>query len=77
MKAFRILLAFFVAGATFYSLNAFAIKNGFPDRLDFKNRYYHEQDCNHEHYRHHGFIHHSRKTVDISVTPIDSNNLNK
>jgi len=74
MKAFRILLAFFVAGATFYSLNAFAVKNGYRDRLDFKNRHYHEQDCKQSHYRNHGFSHHNRQMVDTSVTPIDSTN---
>lgn len=36
MKAFRILLALAIAGATFYSLNAFAVKNGFQDRLVLK-----------------------------------------
>lgn len=77
MKAFRILLAFFVAGATFYSLNAFAVKNGYRDRLDFKNRHYHEYDCNQEHYRNHGFHHHNRKAIDTLITPIDSTTLNK
>ncbi|RZL38028.1 MAG: hypothetical protein EOO96_03770 [Pedobacter sp.] len=77
MKAFRILLAFAVAGATFYSLNAFAVKNGYRDRLDFKNRYYHEHDCNYEHYRNHDLSHHNRKVVDTPVTPIDSTTLNK
>ncbi|MBC6110720.1 hypothetical protein ACFOG5_16945 [Pedobacter fastidiosus] len=77
MKAFRILLAFFVAGATFYSLNAFAVKNGYRDRLDFKNRHYHEYDCNQEHYRSQGYSHHNRKVIDTSITPIDSITLNK
>jgi len=75
MKAFRILLALAIAGATFYSLNAFAVKNGFQDRLDFKNRYYHESDCNREHHRNHGFSHHDRKAVDTLITPIDSTNI--
>ncbi|UKT63548.1 hypothetical protein [Pedobacter mucosus] len=75
MKAFRILLAFAVAGATFYSLNVFAIKNGYSDRLDFKNKHYHEEDCSHEHFRNHGFSHHSRKLVEPSITPIDSTNI--
>ncbi|GGI26656.1 hypothetical protein [Pedobacter mendelii] len=74
MKAFRILLAFAVAGATFYSLNTFAVMNGYRDRLDFKNRHYHEHDCNHEN-RHNGFSHHSRKAVDTSMAPIDSTNI--
>jgi len=74
MKAFRILLALAVAGATFYSLNVLAVQNGYRDRLDFKNRHYHESDCNQEHYRNHGFSHHSRKAVDTSITPIDSTN---
>ncbi|WP_421945739.1 hypothetical protein [Pedobacter sp.] len=72
MKAFRILLALAVAGATFYSLNVLAVQNGYRDRLDFKNRNYHDVDCHYEHYRNHGFSHHSRKTIDSNITPIDS-----
>ena len=72
MKAFRILLALAVAGATFYSLNVLAVQNGYRDRLDFKNRNYHDEDCQHEHYRNHGFSHHSRKNIDSTITPIDS-----
>ncbi|KQR71964.1 hypothetical protein [Pedobacter sp. Leaf176] len=75
MKAFRILLAMAVAGATFYSLNVLAVQNGYRDRLDFKNRHYHESDCNREHYRNHGFSHHGRKAADTSITQIDSANI--
>ncbi|MFC4211659.1 hypothetical protein ACFOWA_10730 [Pedobacter lithocola] len=71
MKAFRILLAFAVAGATFYSLNVLAIQHGYGDRLDFKNRYYHEHDCNHEHGKAHNH-HHSQKAVNSQITPVDS-----
>ncbi len=74
MKAFRILLALAVAVATFYSLNVLAVQNGYRDRLDFKNRYYYDQDCNHEHYRNHGFSHHNRKTFDSLLTTVDSTN---
>jgi len=75
MKAFRILLALAVAGVTFYSLNAFAVKNGYRDRLDFKNRHYHESDCNQENDRNHSFNHHSRKAADTPITQIDSTNI--
>ena len=75
MKAFRILLALAVAGATFYSLNVLAVQNGYRDRLDFKNRHYHEYDCSNEHQRNHGFSHHDRKAVDTPITPIDSTNI--
>ena len=71
MKVFRILLALAVAGATFYSLNVLAVQNGYRDRLDFRNKHYHEQDCGHEHGRNHTYSHHSRKTID---TPVDSSN---
>ncbi|WP_231425567.1 hypothetical protein [Pedobacter sp. Leaf250] len=73
MRAFRILLALAVAGATFYSLNVLAMQNGYPDRLDFKNRHYHEKDCESQD-RHHGFSHHNRKMTDSIITPIDSLN---
>lgn len=73
MKAFRILLAMAVAGATFYSLNVLAIQNGYPDRLDFKNKNYRENDCD-SHHEKHGFSHHNRKAVDSVITPIDSLN---
>ena len=73
MRAFRILLALVVAGATFYSLNVLAIQNGYPDRLDLKNKHYHEDDCK-SHHRNHGFSHHNRKAVDTMITPIDSLN---
>ncbi|WP_316735482.1 hypothetical protein [Pedobacter aquatilis] len=72
MKAFRILLALAVAGATFYSLNVLAVQNGYRDRLDFKNRHYREHDCCQEYNRHHGFSHHNRKTNENVITPIDS-----
>ncbi|WP_316830280.1 hypothetical protein [Pedobacter aquatilis] len=75
MKAFRILLALAVAVATFYSLNVLAVQNGYPDRLDFKNRHYHEQDCNREKERNHSFSHHGRKVADTSTSPIDSTNI--
>jgi len=74
MKAFRILLALAVAGATFYSLNALAVQNGYRDRLDFKNQHYHEHDCIQEHRRNHSFSHHNRNTVDTGITTIDSLN---
>jgi len=74
MKAFRILLALAVAGATFYSLNVVAVQNGYHDRLDFKNRHYQESDCNQEHYKNHGFSHHNR-TSDTSIKPIDGTNI--
>jgi len=45
MRAFRIFLALAAAGATFYSLNVLAVQNGYRDRLDFRNRHYHEHDC--------------------------------
>lgn len=73
MKAFRILLAMAVAGATFYSLNVLAIQNGYPDRLDFKNKNYRENDCK-SHQKNHGFSHHNRKAADSVITPIDSLN---
>ena len=72
MKAFRILLALAVAGATFYSLNVLAVQNGYRDRLDFKNRHYHD-DCNHEQYKNHGFSHHHTQKAD-TIIPIDSIN---
>lgn len=75
MKAFRILLALAVAGATFYSLNVLAVQNGYRDRLDFKNRHYKEYDCSNEHHRNHIFSHHGRKAVDTSIIPIDSTNI--
>ena len=73
MKAFRILLALAVASGTFYSLNALAIQHGYRDRLDFKNRYYHD-DCQQEHYRNHNYSHHSRKMDDTMISPADSIN---
>ncbi|RDC56857.1 hypothetical protein DU508_06550 [Pedobacter chinensis] len=74
MRAFRILLALAVAGATFYSLNVLAVQYGHRDRLDFRNRHYHENDCEQAHYRNHGFNHHNKKSVDTIITPIDSTN---
>ncbi|SDC95796.1 hypothetical protein [Pedobacter soli] len=56
MRAFRIFLALAAAGATFYSLNVLAVQNGYRDRLDFKNRHYHEHDCRSE--RNHALSHH-------------------
>ena len=75
MKAFRILLAFAVAGATFYSFNVLGVQNGYRNRLDFKNRHYHESDCNQGHYRNHSFSHHGRMAVDTSTITIDSTNI--
>ncbi|WP_231458715.1 MULTISPECIES: hypothetical protein [unclassified Pedobacter] len=72
MKAFRILLALTVAGATFYSLNVLAVQNGYKDRLDFKNRNYHDNNCHNEYRKHHAFSHHGSKTEDSIITPIDS-----
>ena len=72
MKAFRIILALVVAGATFYSLNVLAIQYGYPDRLDFKNRHYHEYDCKGEHYRNHVNIHHGKKVANGNVVHTDS-----
>jgi len=73
MRAFRILLALAVAAGTFYSLNVLAIQHGYRDRLDFKNRYYHD-DCQQEHYRNHSYSHHSRKMDDTMISPGDSIN---
>ncbi|RLJ73434.1 hypothetical protein [Pedobacter alluvionis] len=73
MRAFRILLALAVAAGTFYSLNVLAIQHGYRDRLDFKNRYYHD-DCQQEHYRNHSYSHHSRKMDDTMISPADSIN---
>nr|WP_315417219.1 hypothetical protein [uncultured Pedobacter sp.] len=73
MRAFRILLALAVAAGTFYSLNVLAIQHGYRDRLDFKNRYYHD-DCQQEHYRNHSYSHHSRKMDDTVISPADSIN---
>lgn len=73
MRAFRILLALAVAAGTFYSLNVLAVQNGYRDRLDFKNRHYHD-DCQQEHHRNHSYSHHSRKMDDTMITPIDSIN---
>jgi len=73
MRAFRILLALAVAAGTFYSLNALAVQNGYRDRLDFKNRHYHD-DCQQEHYRNHSYSHHSRKMDNTVISPADSIN---
>ncbi|QXU41238.1 hypothetical protein [Pedobacter sp. D749] len=73
MRAFRILLALAVASGTFYSLNALAIQHGYRDRLDFKNRYYHD-DCQQEHYRNHSYSHHNRKMDDTMISSADSIN---
>lgn len=72
MKAFRILLALAVAGATFYSLNVLAVQNGCRDRLDFKNRHSHEHDCNHEHRRNHGYTHRDRTLIDTVAAKVDT-----
>ncbi|MDN3586514.1 hypothetical protein QWY86_07560 [Pedobacter aquatilis] len=74
MKAFRVLLALVVAGATFYSLNVLAIQNGYRDRLDFKNRHYRDQNCCDGYNRHRGFSHHNRKANENIITPVDSLN---
>lgn len=73
MNAFRILLALALAGATFYSLNVLAVQNGYGDRLDFKNRHYHENDCR-PHHEKPGFSHHNRTMAAPVITPIDSTN---
>lgn len=73
MRTFRILLALAVAAGTFYSLNVLAVQNGYRDRLDFKNRHYHE-DCDHEYNRRHAFNHHNRKATDTMISPVDSVN---
>lgn len=73
MRAFRILLALAVAGATFYSLNVLAMRNGYPDRLDFKNKHYHEGNCESYH-RNHSFSHHNNKPIDTVINPVDSLN---
>lgn len=57
MRAFRIFLALAAAGATFYSLNVLAVQNGYRDRLDFRNRHYHEHDCG-PGQKSHAFNHH-------------------
>ncbi|QIL39596.1 hypothetical protein G7074_10105 [Pedobacter sp. HDW13] len=62
MRAFRIFLVLVAAGATFYSLNVLAVQNGYRDRLDFRNRYYHEHDCRPEQ-KSHAFNHHSNNTT--------------
>ncbi|WP_175634688.1 hypothetical protein [Pedobacter ghigonis] len=62
MRAFRIFLALAAAGATFYSLNVLAVQNGYRDRLDFRNRHYHEHDCKPEQ-KSHAFNHHSNNTA--------------
>ncbi|WP_316799234.1 hypothetical protein [Pedobacter frigidisoli] len=72
MKAFRIILALVVAGATFYSLNVLAMQYGYRDRLDFKNRHYHEYDCKDEHYQNHVHNHHVRKVTDSNVVRVAS-----
>jgi hypothetical protein len=72
MKAFRILLALAFAGATFYSLNVLAVQNGYRDRLDFKNRHYHGEDCDREQRRNHSFSHHNRNMVNPVVTKPDT-----
>lgn len=73
MRTFRILLALAVAAGTFYSLNVLAVQNGYRDRLDFKNRHYHD-DCQQEYHSNHSNSHHSRKTDDTVITPVDSIN---
>lgn len=73
MRAFRILLALAVAAGTFYSLNVLAVQNGYRDRLDFKNRHYHD-DCQQEHHRNHSYSHHSRKMDNAVISPVDSVN---
>ena len=73
MRTFRILLALAVAAGTFYSLNVLAVQNGYRDRLDFKNRHYHD-DCQQAHDRNHSFSHHNRRMDDSVIQPIDSVN---
>jgi len=72
MRTFRILLALAVAAGTFYSLNVLAVQHGYSDRLDFKNRHYHD-DCHQEHYRNHSFSHHGTQKAD-TIIPTDSIN---
>ncbi|MBO9676455.1 MAG: hypothetical protein J7577_23645 [Sphingobacteriaceae bacterium] len=62
MRAFRIFLALAAAGATFYSLNVLAVQNGYRDRLDFRNRYYHEHNCGPAQ-KSHAFNHHRNNTT--------------
>lgn len=73
MSAFRILLALAVAGTTFYSLNVLAVQNGYRDRLDFSNRYYHESNCRPNHKKP-GFSHHNNTMAAPVVRQIDSTN---
>ncbi|WP_316802298.1 hypothetical protein [Pedobacter nototheniae] len=75
MRIFRGLLVLVAAAATFYSLNVFAVQNGYRDRLDFKNRHYHDDDCSNRHYRQHSFNHHNNKMQD-SIAPDSTRNSN-
>ncbi|WP_412466850.1 hypothetical protein [Pedobacter sp. KLB.chiD] len=68
MRTFRILLALAVAAGTFYSLNVLAVQYGYRDRLDFKNRHYH--DCGHEQYKNHSFSHHRTQQDDTIIPTI-------
>jgi len=70
MKAFRILLALAVAGATFYSLNVLAVQNGFRDRLDFSNKNYHDHHCS----SHGKVFNHHRTAIDPVKLTMDSIN---
>ncbi|MEH3113143.1 hypothetical protein [Pedobacter terrae] len=72
MRTLRILLALAVAAGTFYSLNVLAIQYGYHDRLDFKNRHYHD-DCDQVQFRNHGFSHH-RTPVSNGIISTDSIN---
>lgn len=68
MKAFRILLALITAGATFYGLNVLAMQQGYPDRLDLKNKNYHQQDCKNRSVKNH----HQMQSQQFYIDPISN-----
>jgi hypothetical protein len=76
MRTFRILLALAVAAGTFYSLNVLAVQYGYRDRLDFKNRHYHD-DCDRGQYRNHGFSHHRMQKADGIIPANSINEVNR
>lgn len=45
MRIFRTFLSVFVAGATFLGLNALAVRNGYPDRLDMNRGAFSRREC--------------------------------
>lgn len=78
MKAFRILLALVTAGATFYGLNLLAVQYGYHDRLDFKNKHYHEQNCDTEKHRSQVFIHDNGKMIEpMRNAMVSANKVNR